>query len=126
MSHQGSSSGTVAAAISSAVVKLLREYTGRGPTKARTYINDDLITTVLRDTFTMGEHSLLRDGETELVLRTRKAYQNTMAAPLVAAVEEHSGRKVLAFLSDNHIDPDVAVESFVLAPQPDGTAASSE
>jgi uncharacterized protein YbcI len=114
-SHQGTGTGTVAAAISSAVVKLMREYTGRGPTKART--------TVLRDTFTMGELSLLREGESELVLRTRKAYQNTMAAPLVAAVEEHSGRKVLAFLSDNHIDPDIAVESFVLVPQPPAPTA---
>jgi uncharacterized protein YbcI len=113
----GSSTGTISAAISSAVVKLLvREYTGRGPTKARTYIYEDLITTVLRDTLTMGERSLVRDGEADLVLRTRKAYQHTMGAQLVAAVEEHSGRQVLAFLSDNCLDPDIAVESFVLVP----------
>lgn len=113
---QGTSTGTVSAAISSAVVKLVREYTGRGPTKARTYMYEDLITTVLRDTLTMGERSLVRDGEADLVLKTRKAYQNTMGSHLVAAVEEHSGRKVLAFLSDNHLDPDIAVESFVLVP----------
>jgi uncharacterized protein YbcI len=113
---QGSSTGSISAAISSAVVKLVREYTGRGPTKARTYIYEDLITTVLRDTLTMGERSLVRDGEADLVLKTRKAYQNTMGAELTAAIEEHSGRKVLAFLSDNHLDPDIAVESFVLVP----------
>jgi uncharacterized protein YbcI len=103
-------------AISSAVVQLMREYTGRGPTKARTYIDEDLITVVLQDTLTMGERSLVRDGEIELVLTSRKAFQRTMSTQLIAAVERHSGRRVLAFLSDNHIDPDVAIESFVLVP----------
>jgi uncharacterized protein YbcI len=95
----------------------MREYTGRGPTKARTYLNDDLITVVLQDTLTMGERSLVRDGERELVITTRKAFQRTMSTQMVAAVERLSGRKVFAFLSDNHIDPDVAVESFVLVPE---------
>ncbi len=105
------------AAISNAVVRLLAEYTGRGPTKARTYINEDYIAVVLQDTLTKGERSLVRDGKTELVLATRKAYQNTMSRDLVAAVEQLTGRTVYAFLSDNRTDPDVAVESFVLAPQ---------
>jgi uncharacterized protein YbcI len=108
--------GSVASAISNATVKLVHEYTGRGPTRARTYIHDDLIAVVLQDTLTMGERSLVRDGEVELVLATRKAFQRTMATQLIAAVERHSGRRVLAFLSDNHVDPDFAVESFVLAP----------
>jgi uncharacterized protein YbcI len=95
----------------------MREYTGRGPTKARTYIDEDLITVVLQDTLTMGERSLVRDGKVELVLTMRKAFQTTMGVQMIAAVERHSGRRVYAFLSDNHIDPDVAVESFVLAPQ---------
>jgi uncharacterized protein YbcI len=107
----------MASAISGAVVQVMREYTGRGPTKARTYIDGDLITVVLQDTLTMGERSLVRDGELELVLASRKAFQRTMAAQLVAAVEAHSSRSVFAFLSDNHIDPDIAVESFVLNPR---------
>jgi uncharacterized protein YbcI len=111
--------GSIAAAISSATVQLMREYTGRGPTKARTYINDDLITVVLQDTLTMGERSLVRDGQVELVLATRKAFQMTMGPQLIAAVERHSGRSVYAFLSANHVDPDVAVESFVLVPESD-------
>ena len=64
----------------------------------------------------MGERSLVRDGELGLVLASRKAFQRTMKDELVAAVEEHSGRTVLAFLSENHIDPDIAIESFVLVP----------
>jgi uncharacterized protein YbcI len=108
--------GSISAAISSAVVQLMREYTGRGPTKARTYIDEDLITVVLQDTLTMGERSLVRDGEADLVLTSRKAFQRTMSTQMIAAIERHSGRSVYAFLSDNHIDPDIAVETFVLAP----------
>jgi uncharacterized protein YbcI len=108
--------GSVAAAISSAVVQLLHEYTGRGPTKARTYIDADLIAVVLQDTLTMGERSLVRDGKADLVLAMRRAFQETMSAQLIAAVERHSGRTVRAFLSGNHLDPDTAVESFVLEP----------
>jgi uncharacterized protein YbcI len=108
--------GAIALAISNATVRLLSEYTGRGPTKARTYINDDLISIVLQDTLTKGERSLVADGEDALVLANRKAYQNTLGGALVAAVEELSGREVIAFLSDNHLEPDYAVESFVLAP----------
>jgi uncharacterized protein YbcI len=107
--------GELAAAISSGVVRLMREYIGRGPTKARTYIEGELIAVVLEDTLTKGERSLVHDGEAELVLSSRKAYQRTMRTDLIALVEGLSGREVVAFLSDNHLDPDVAVESFVLA-----------
>jgi uncharacterized protein YbcI len=110
------STGSKHAAISRDIVRLLREYTGRGPTKARTYIDRDLIAVVLEDTLTMGERSLIADGKTQHVLATRKAFQETMSSQMVAAVERHSGRKVLAFLSDNHVDPDIAVETFVLVP----------
>jgi uncharacterized protein YbcI len=115
--------GVVAAAISSATVKLLHEYTGRGPTKARTYMDDDLVTVVLQDTLTMGERSLVRDSKADLVLTSRRAFQQTMSSQLIAAVERHSGRKVRAFMSDNHIDPDFAVETFVLEPSLDGATS---
>jgi uncharacterized protein YbcI len=108
--------GSKHAAISREIVRLLHEYTGRGPTKARTHINDDLITVVLQDTLTMGERSLVADGKSELVLVTRKEFQDTMSTQMIAAVERHSGRRVLAFLSANHVDPDIAVECFVLDP----------
>lgn len=98
-------------------MRLLSEYTGRGPTKARTYIHEDLITVVLQDTLTKGERSLVRDGSIELVLANRKAYQRTMSLDLIACVESLSERQVLAFLSDNHIEPDIAVEFFVLVPR---------
>ena len=108
--------GQLAAAISNFVVRLVSEYTGRGPTQARTHMDGDLISVVLRDTLTRGERSLVRDGRSGLVLDMRKAYQDTMAVELTKGIEDLSGRKVHAFLSDNHIDPDVAVETFVLEP----------
>ena len=108
--------GSKAAAISNHVVKTMSAYTGRGPTKGRTHINDDLVTVVLRDTLTKGENSLVSDGLDGLVLTMRKAFQGTMGQVLIDGVEEILGRKVIAFMSDNHIDPDVAVEIFVLAP----------
>jgi uncharacterized protein YbcI len=116
--------GELAASISNDVVHLLSRYTGRGPTKARTYIFEDFISVVLRDTLTQGERSLVADGNRDVVLTTRKAYQDAMGADLIAAVEARSGRAVLAFLSANHIDPDVAVESFVLHPRQDAPGTS--
>lgn len=107
-------------AISNHVVRLLSEYTGRGPTKARTHFNDNLITVVVQDLLTKGERSLIRDGKADLVLEMRRAYQLTMRDDFVAGIEEITGRQVIAFLSANHLDPDLAVESFMLAPQDDG------
>jgi uncharacterized protein YbcI len=124
--HHPSTKGSLSADISNAIVRLLSEYTGRGPTKARTYIDEDLITVVLRDTLTKGERSLYRDGEERLVLANRKAFQNTMASEMIAAVERLSGRRTIAFLSDNHIEPDIAIESFVLAPPSDGAVDGEE
>jgi uncharacterized protein YbcI len=105
---------SVAARISTHVVRTLSAYTGRGPTSSWTSIDGDLVAVVLRDTLTKGERSLVNDGRTELVLLMRKAYQLTMREELVAGVEQHTGRKVIAFLSDNHINPDISIESFIL------------
>jgi uncharacterized protein YbcI len=98
-------------------------YTGRGPTKARTHLSDDIVTVVLQDTLTKGERSLVGDDLDELVLTMRKAYQGTMRHDLISGIEEILGRKVIAFMSDNHIDPDFAAEVFVLAPADAGPQA---
>jgi uncharacterized protein YbcI len=112
--------GPLASAISNKVVRVMSEYTGRGPTRARTYMYDDLITVVVQDTLTKGERSLVGDGKAEVVLGMRKEFQDTMRRDLVAGVEELTGRQVIAFFSANHIDPDAALESFLLAPRPEG------
>ena len=108
--------GSKAAAISNHVVRTMSEYTGRGPTKGRTHINDDVVTVVLRDTLTKGERSLVGEGLDDLVLTMRKAFQGTMRHDLVNGVEPILERTVIAFMSDNHVDPDAAVEVFPLAP----------
>jgi uncharacterized protein YbcI len=109
-------SGAITAAISTSMVSLLRRYTGRGPTKARTTIGENLIVCVMGAALTKGEHSLVQDGKAEVVLYGRRAFQETIRADAISVVQELSGRRVIAFMSNNHIDPDVAVEVFILEP----------
>ena len=106
--------------ISRRSVQLLREYTGRGPTKARTVISHDSVTVLLEDTLTRGERKLVENGLADHVLTGRHQYQLVMRADLVHVIEQETGRKVIAFMSDNHIDPDMAAEVFVLDPSADG------
>jgi uncharacterized protein YbcI len=108
--------GAVSAEISTATVQILSEYTGRGPTKAHTVMNKDSVVILLADTLTKGERSLARMGMSDHVLETRKRYQMAMREDLIGAVESRTGRKVIAFMSDNHLNPDMAAEVFVLEP----------
>lgn len=117
--------GSRAAAISNAVVKLMSEHTGRGPTRARTYFNENLVTVLLQDTLTKGERNLVRSGRDELVLTTRHAFQMTMREDLSATIGEICGVEVIAFLSANSLDPDIAIESFVLAGPPRAAEAAA-
>ena len=115
-SEEAHGRGSDSAAISNMVVSVLREYTGRGPTKARTYISDNVITCVLGDSLTKGEQVLVANGAHQQVLDLRHTFQHTMRNDLVHGVEQVVDRKVIAFVSANHIDPDLAVETFVLEP----------
>ncbi len=108
--------GTTAAAISNAVVGLLHDYTGRGPTRARTTIGGDTIVVTLRDSLTKAEKTLAARGQALEVLAMRRAFQGTMREDLIAVVERITARRVEAFLSDNLHDPDVAVEIFLMEP----------
>lgn len=107
--------GAMGLAVSNHVIKMVSEYTGRGPTRGRTHFSENLVTVVLRDLLTRGERSLMRDGESDLVLAMRRAFQDKMAARLVLGVEDITQRRVVAFMSANHLEPDMAIESFVLA-----------
>ena len=73
---------------------------------------------VLQDSLTRGEQTLMDAGEGEAVLDLRRRWQRVMQADLSREIEELTGRKVIGFMSDNHIDPDLAVEVFVLEPLP--------
>src|SRR4030081_3225069 len=96
-------SGLMGAAISNSMVGLLHRYTGRGPTKSRTTIGEDVIVCVMGATLTKGEQSLVDDNQREVVLQTRRAFQDAMRSDAIAAVEGLSGRRVLAFMSANHV-----------------------
>jgi uncharacterized protein YbcI len=117
--------GPVAARISQSAVQLMREYTGRGPTKASTTINSELVVIILRNGMTKTERSLIAKGEEEVVLHLRRKFQRAIREDMVEIVEQQLDRRVVAFMSDYHIDPDVAVETFILEPQDADSSAAA-
>lgn len=112
-----STGGALYTAISNAIVGVVHEYTGRGPTRARTSIRDDVVVVMLQETMLKAERSLVDAGKSDLVAEMRRSFQQTMRADMSAAVEELTGREVIAFMSDSHLEPDYSAEVFVLAPE---------
>jgi uncharacterized protein YbcI len=113
--------GTLAAAVSNLVVRLFAEYTGRGPTKARTTIRDNFVLCVTHETMTKGERRLVDEGEGDAVVSIRRKFQSTMRDDLVAGIELLTERKVVSFMSDHDAENDYAAEVFIL----DGPPKSS-
>jgi uncharacterized protein YbcI len=101
--------------ISREIVRLQAEYYGKGPTKAKTYINDDLVVVVLEESFTRAEKTLVDRGEREAIQQIRRRFQQQMADNFTSVVEQATGRKVRAFLSETNLDHDISVETFLLA-----------
>ena len=121
---EGKTDGAVLTALSNAVVQIVREYTGRGPTRARASIRDNVVIVLMQETLLKAEHSLINDSKARLVVEMRRSFQQTMREELSAAVERITERKVIAFMSDSHLEPDYSIEVFVLAPeQADGSRA---
>ena len=114
--HRHPTGGALQDAISQTVVRLLADSTGRGPTQARTTIDRDLIVVLLRNALTPGERYLVDRGRSEQVENMRRAYQDAMRTDCVAAIQSLTGRTIQAFMSANHVDPDLAAEVFVLEP----------
>ena len=108
--------GTIGAATANAVTRLYKEYTGRGPKNARTVIDGDLVTVLLRDALTTAERRLIADCKVELVEQLRREFHATMRDDLVAAVQMLTQRTVIAFLSAHGADPDITTHTFVLLP----------
>src|SRR5688572_17241947 len=96
--------GSRATAISNMIVRITSEYTGRGPTQARTHESGGVITVILQDTLTKGERALAAAGMSDLVLTTRTAFQDAMRADMTAAITHITGRDVVAFMSANHMN----------------------
>ena len=107
--------GETRARISKEMVRLQSEYYGKGPTKAKTYIVDDLVVVVLEESFTRAEKTLVERGEREAIQQIRRRFQQQMAESFISIVEQATGRRVRVFLSETDVDQDVSVETFLLA-----------
>jgi uncharacterized protein YbcI len=103
--------------ISRRVVQLHKEFHGRGPTKAKTYVTEDLVVVLLEGGFTKVESTLLHGGRADSVAQLRQDFNDVMEARFREVVEEELGRKVQAFMSASHQEPDLLVEIYVLEPE---------
>jgi uncharacterized protein YbcI len=96
------------------MVHLHKEFYGKGPTHAKSYINDDMIVILMRGGFTRVEQTLLEGGQGEAVIQQRIAFQEVMRPRFEQLIWEITGRTVVAFMSGSHQDPDVLAETFIL------------
>lgn len=108
--------GDVLTAVSDGLVKLLKDYYGKGPTQAKTYFQDDLVVCVLRGGFTPVEQTLLEGGRGSAVIEQRMAFQDVMRERFQSVVERATNRRVIGFMSGNQQQPDMICEVFILAP----------
>src|SRR2546423_2561279 len=116
--------GHLVSAISTSIVGILREHYGRGPMKAKTYVLDDIIVVVMRGSgFTPLEQTIMNSGQPDRVIAMREDFQRVMAQRYRQTIEELTGRKVLAFLSQAHVEPDITMEIFFVDRPLDGFGA---
>jgi uncharacterized protein YbcI len=108
--------GDVLTAISDGMVALLKEFYGRGPTRAKSYYQDDLVACVLRGGFSKVEQTLLHGGRGSAVIQQRMEFQELMRERFVSVIEDATGRRVIGFMSGNQQEPDMMCETFILAP----------
>jgi uncharacterized protein YbcI len=106
--------------ISNAAVALHREHFGRGPGAAKTHISDNLVVCVLTDVFTPFEKTLIDAGQAERVRETRAIHRAATEGVYKRRMEEVLGRRVEAHMNSIHVDPDVAVDIFVLGEEAEG------
>jgi len=106
------------AKISREIVQLLKRHVGRGPTKARTYLNEECVLVLLREGQTVSEQTLYDSGEARSVAQGRVDVSEILRDPLMQVVEGHAGRKVSGFLSSSQQEPDLLDFVFVLETSP--------
>jgi uncharacterized protein YbcI len=107
--------GEARAVIAREMTRLHAEYYGRGPTRAKTVLSDDVVVVILEETFTRAERTLVERGDKDAVQHIRRRFQQQMKDDFTAVVEQATGRKVRAFLSETNLEEDVSVEFFLLA-----------
>lgn len=111
----GNHAGEQLAAITNGIVKLFRDYYGRGPTKAKTYFLDDTyVVCVLEETMTTVERTLVECGKGDMVRQVRLTFQEAMGDEFMGVVSTALGRPVVGYHSQLTLDPDIGFEFFVL------------
>jgi uncharacterized protein YbcI len=100
--------------INKRIVALMREHYGRAPIKAKTYVLDNLVVCVLMGGLTAIEKTMVEGGERKRVLELRRDMQRVMKARYSQTIEKLTGRKVIAFLSEAHVEPDLTLGIFAL------------
>jgi uncharacterized protein YbcI len=108
--------GRLNAALANEIGKVSAEYTGRGATRSRAFVDQDVIVCLLEDSATKAELSLIAAGRDDLVRLQRHTLQLTMESQLVKAVERLTGRSVRKFLSGTSRLGEDSVEVFLLEP----------
>jgi uncharacterized protein YbcI len=114
--------GEMRAALSNTLVALMKEHWGKGPTAAKSFINDEYVFTVLEGGLTRNEETLLAGGEHDIVRDYRLTFQQVVRDQFTNAVERITGRKVLDYHSQIVFDPPRSFEFFVLDGPPDGAS----
>ena len=103
-------------AISDGMVALMKEFYGRGPSRAKSYYQDDLVVCLLRGGFSQVEQTLLEGGRGSAVIQQRMEFQDLMRDRFEAVIKAATGRDVIGFMSGNQQGPDIMCEVFILAP----------
>src|SRR3712207_2476290 len=106
--------GDIRARVSNAMVALKKRFYGKGPERARTYLNDDYIFCAMEGGLTRNEETLVEAGEEEAVRQYRLLFQRTMTATTTAAIEAITGRAVIGYHSQITFNPTRSFEIFVL------------
>jgi uncharacterized protein YbcI len=103
--------------LSTEMVRAMKQYYGKGPVAAKSYLVDDLLFIVLRGGVTQSEQTMLDAGRQDTVRQFRQEFENEMAAPLTYMVEQLTGRRVINYQSQIMFDPNMSVEMFVFDKQ---------
>lgn len=122
--HPPLTGGQLLATISTTIVGIMREHYGRGPMRAKTYALDDVIVCVLRGSgFTPLEQTIMDDNGADRVVAMRHEFQRVIADRYTQAIEQLTGRQVLAFLSQAHVEPDITMDMFIIDGPLEGVGA---
>ena len=106
--------GELNAALTNALVRTQTEHLDRGPASAITFYRGNVVVAVMHEVLTNAEKVLARNGSHDDVSEFRRLSRQVMEADFRAAVERLTGRRVIAFLGANRLEPDVAAEIFIL------------